>query len=289
MNENILKLGKTLESWVTLDLSHRGLLDYTPSPSFIEKSALTYPPTRNILSYLDGEDLVKSIFVAFNLLNGDNDTTALNKASTIYVIDFIERDGREYIANVECENCGGDGRIECSGCSGWGKQDCNECNGGKVECDYCGGDGLDEYGESCGNCGGSGEEECNYCDGTTSVECEDCGGESEFTCNECSGNGEVDGDEEVIDIEYGTILTQNRNMIDELERRTEGGDIIDGFREWIRKYQHEILVLDRIDDVISYEDEWEVGNVDAKYEGIKTNLKGYKVSKNGSFITALNR
>jgi len=78
-------------------------------------------------------------------------------------------------------------------------------------------------------------------------------------------------------------------MVDELKRRTEGGDIIDGFRNWINRYQNEILILDRIDDVISYEDEWEVGDVEAKYEGIKTNLKGYKVSKNGSFITALKR
>ena len=289
MSENILKIGKVLSSWVGIDLNHKGLTDTIPTPSYIEQSSLSYPPTRNILSSLDDEELVKGIFVAFNLLNGDNDTTALNKVNTIYVIDFIEKNGTEYIPDVECENCEGYGRIECYNCSGGGKEDCNECNGGNVECDYCGGDGENEEGETCDNCNGSGDEVCNYCDGAASVVCGDCDGESEFECSECSGSGTRDGSEEVIDIEYGTILTQNRDMVDELKRRTEGGDIIDGFRNWINKYQNEILILDRIDDVISYEDEWEVGDVEAKYEGIKTSLKGYKVSKNGSFITALNR
>jgi hypothetical protein len=289
MSENILKIGEVLSSWVRLDLNHKGLTDTIPTPSYIEKSSLIYPPTKNILSSLDSEELIKGVFVAYNLLNGDDKVTALNKSSTIYVIDFIEKDGREYIPEVDCEECGGDGRVECGTCSGWGKEDCNECNGGKVECEDCGGDGLDEEGESCDSCGGSGEEECNYCDGTANVECRDCGGDGEFQCNECSGNGTVDGNEEVIDIEYGTVLTQNRDMVDELERRTEGGDIIDGFRDWVERYQNEILILDRFSDTILYEDEWEVGDVDAKYEGTKTNLNGYKVSKNGSYITALNR
>lgn len=289
MSENILKIGEVLNSWVRIDLNHKGLTDNIPTPSYIERSSLSYPPTKNILSSLDSEELIKGVFVAFNLLNGDDKVTALNKSNTIYVIDFIEKNGKEYIPEVDCEECDGTGRIECGTCSGWGKVDCDVCNRGKVECDYCGGDGVNEEGESCENCGGSGEEECDYCNGTTDFECTDCGGESEFECGECSGNGTVDGEEEVIAIEYGTILTQNRNMVDELERRTEGGNIIDGFRDWINRYQNEILILDRIEDDILYEDEWEVGNVDAKHEGTKTDLEGYKISKNGSFITALNR
>ena len=135
MNENILKVGKVLESWITLDLSHKGKLDMKPSVSYIESSSLSYPPTKNILSSLDGDELVKGLFVAYNLLNGDDDNTALRKAETIYTIDYVKSEGDEYYPDENCEICEGMGEIHCEECDGMGYDDCGSCEGrGNEEC-----------------------------------------------------------------------------------------------------------------------------------------------------------
>jgi len=291
MSENILKVGKVLESWVTLDLSHKGKLDMKPSVSYVESSALNYPPTKNILSTLDGDELIKGLFVAYNLLNGDDDKTALQKANTIYTIDYLKSESDEYLADEYCDNCEGNGEVNCNVCDGLGYEDCGNCEGrGKDECGECDGEGVDENGDSCTNCDGDGSITCDDCDGDSTVDCTYCDGTGNRECKECEGNGEVTGNIEKIDVEYGTIITQSTEMIEELNRRTDDRrkEVIDGFNKWVDRYKNEILITDKIDDTIEYYGEWEVGDEEAKLEYVRTNKLGeYRVSNRSGQITSL--
>ena len=290
MNENILKVGKVLESWITLDLSHKGKLDMKPSVSYIESSALSYPPTKNILSSLDGDELVKGLFVAYNLLNGDDDNTALRKAETIYTIDYVKSEGDEYYPDENCETCEGMGEIHCEECDGMGYDDCGSCEGrGNEECGECDGAGVDEDDDECNYCDGEGNTQCYDCDGDGTINCNTCEGSGNRECPECEGQGEIEGSIEKIDIEYGTIITQSTEMIEELDRRTDDRmeEIIDEFHEWISRYKNEILISDKIDDTIEYEYEWDAGDAEAKLEGLRVNKLGdYKVGKNNQ-VTSL--
>ena len=290
MNENILKVGKVLESWITLDLSHKGKLDMKPSVSYIESSALSYPPTKNILSSLDGDELVKGLFVAYNLLNGDDDNTALRKAETIYTIDYVKSEGDEYYPDENCETCEGMGEVHCEECDGVGYDDCGSCEGrGNEECGECDGAGVDEDDDECNYCDGEGNTQCYDCDGDGTVNCSTCEGSGNRQCEECEGEGEVEGSIEKIDIEYGTIITQNLEMVEELNRRTDDQrvEIIDEFNEWVSRYKNEILIADKIDDTIEYEYEWDAGDAEAKLEGVRQNKLGdFKVGKNNQ-VTSL--
>ena len=197
MEENILKVGKILESWVTMDLSHRGMTDKMPSVSYITDSALSYPATKNILESLPGDEMVRSIFVAYNLLSGDDDSTALNKTRSIYMVDIKQKTSEEYYPDVECDYCDGGGEVNCESCDGNGDVECGECDGsGQISCEDC-----------------EGEEfiECSDCDGDGSNTCNNCGGDGKFDCPECDGSGEKEGSEEVIDIQYSTILHRVKN------------------------------------------------------------------------------
>jgi len=290
MSENILKVGKVLESWVTLDLSHKGLLDKKPSISYIESSALSYPPTKNILSTLDGDELIKGLFVAYNLLNGDDDKTALQKANTIYTIDYMKSESDEYYPDEDCETCDGNGEVSCDMCDGLGYVDCGNCEGrGSEECGDCDGEGVDKDGDTCSYCEGDGSITCDDCEGDSTTDCTYCHGSGNQNCSECDGNGEVEGSIEKIDIEYGTIITQSTEMIEELNRRTNDRreEVIDGFNKWVDRYKNEILITDKIDDTIEYEYEWEVGDEEAKFENLRINKLGdYRVGRTGK-ITAL--
>lgn len=290
MNENILKVGKVLESWVTLDLSHKGKLDMKPSVSYIESSALNYPPTKNILSTLDGDELVKGLFVAYNLLNGDDDNTALRKAETIYTIDYVQSEGDEYYPDEQCDTCSGMGEIHCEDCDGLGYDDCGNCEGrGNEECGDCDGAGVDEDDDECNYCDGEGNTQCHDCEGDGTIDCNTCEGSGNKECPECEGSGEVEGSIEKIDIEYGTIITQSTEMIEELNRRTNDRreEVIDEFNEWVSRYKNEILIADRIDDTIEYDYEWDAGDAEAKLEGLRINKLGdYKVGKNNQ-VTSL--
>jgi hypothetical protein len=290
MNENILKVGKVLESWITLDLSHKGKLDMKPSVSYIESSSLSYPPTKNILSSLDGDELVKGLFVAYNLLNGDDDNTALRKADTIYTIDYVKSEGDEYYPDENCETCEGMGEIHCEECDGMGYDDCENCEGrGNEECGECDGAGVDEDDDTCNYCDGEGNTQCYDCDGDGTIDCNTCEGSGNKECPECEGSGEVEGSIEKIDIEYGTIITQSTEMIEELNRRTDDKrvEIIDEFHEWVSRYKNEILITDKIDDTIEYDYEWDAGDAEAKLEGVRVNKLGdYKVGKNNQ-VTSL--
>ncbi len=266
MNENILKIGKVLESWITLDLSHKGLLDSKPSVSYIVQSSVTYPPTKNILSSLDGEELVKGLFTSYNLLNGDSDETAISKSEKIYVVDYVKRESDEFYPDVYCDDCSGGGEEQCQNCEGEGEIECTDCDGTGEDTD---------------------SESCYKCDGSGNITCEDCDGSGNVECSNCEGEGEVTGDIESVEVEMGTILTQNKDMVEELNRRTEGGNVIDGFEEWVDKYKNEIIICDTIDDVIEYEYEWELGNAEAKLEDVGDNLKNYRISRNTPNITAL--
>ena len=64
---------------------------------------------------------------------------------------------------MDCPDCDGSGEDEegkkCSGCDGSGTHTCEECGGEDIECGDCGGEGRNE----CEDCGGDGSRECPEC------------------------------------------------------------------------------------------------------------------------------
>lgn len=121
---------------------------------------------------------------------------------------ILEDTGGDW-SNMECETCGGNGRISCDECGGDGYFECSECDGGgEIECDECDGNGEIECGEcdgrgeiECGECDGSGEIttddgeiECYDCNGRGVITCGNCDGSCTITCGNCDGRGRVDCD-----------------------------------------------------------------------------------------------
>ena len=87
---------------------------------------------------------------------------------------------KEGLYELECRQCGGEGRVEsskdnklrkCKNCAGEGKIEiyvyaCYECSGNReVECDCTGGLGKDRADDDCYACSGSGVHICPACNG----------------------------------------------------------------------------------------------------------------------------
>jgi len=280
MEENILKVGKIFERWVTMDLSHKGMIDKMPSVSYIASSVISYPATKNMLESLPGDEMVRSIFVAYNLLSGDNDSTALDKSRRIYMIDIKQKDGEEYIPDIECEECSGWGEVQCPECDGSGVEDCGNCEGrGSVDCGDCDGDGTDEDGDTCYTCDGEGSEKCYDCDGDGSYSCSGCGGEGKLECPECDGGGEVEGSEEVVDIQYSTIITQDESLVEGIKLRLDNDDS-ESIDSLLNRFKGQIMITNVIDDTVDFYDEWDgESEIEYKLENIRLNHKGYKIGR----------
>ena len=273
MEENILKVGKIIERWVTMDLSHKGINDQMPSVSYIAQSVLSYPATLNILGSLHGDEMVRSIFVAYNLLSGDNDSTALDKSRRIYMIDLKQKTSEEYFPDEECTYCDGSGEVNCQECDGDGEIECSHCDGsGQISCEDC-------EGEECSLCDGDEFIKCSDCDGDGSDTCSDCYGDGKFECPECEGSGEVEGSEEVIDIQYSTIITQDESLTEGIELRLDNDDS-ESIDSLLNRFKGQIMITNVIDDTVDFYDEWDgESDIEYKLENIKLNHKGYKIGR----------
>jgi len=75
----------------------------------------------------------------------------------------LECDACGGVHEMDCPDCDGSGEdgegAECSGCSGTGTHTCDECGGEEIECGDCGGEGRIE----CEECGGNGNLDCPEC------------------------------------------------------------------------------------------------------------------------------
>jgi len=284
MDKKILILAKSIEKLTVMQLSKDGLLDKKPSVSYISDIALNFPAVISILSDLEGGELVRVLFVVYNLLNGDTDEVAMNRAKDIFMIDVKSIQGEEYNKMEDCDVCYGNGEIACEECSGEGEIECSDCNGsGNLNCEECGGEGEVD-GEECHYCGGDGEVHCGDCGGSGQVHCDECYGNGEVRCEECDGEGEVESSTEVVDVEMSTILTQSHQLVEELDTLHDpNDDEITEFGQFIEKYSNEILVIDVINDTIEFDYEWGGdSSVRDKLERTWTNFKNYKVSRNRS-------
>lgn len=284
MEEEILKLAKVIERLVVNQMNKKNLTDRIPSVSYVVQESLSFPITRHILSDTDGKSLIRSIFTAYNLLTGDNDESAVKKSKTISDISIVEREGESYLRKEECSECGGTGNVSCDECYGDGTIDCRECDGsGFEQCPEC--DGSDE---ECDNCGGDGEVSCSGCYGSGKESCPECYGSGEKTCEECSGMGEVEGDygDEVIDVSYFNIVTQNEDLVSEINNNLDSDDEIKNLDEIIDKYKSEILKLDTFSDTIHFSNDWMADeSVDYKLENIISPYYNFTVK--GDTITSL--
>ena len=282
MDKKLLILAKSIESLVTRELSNTNQLNKKPSVSYVSDIALNFPAIRDILSSFDGSDMVRVIFVAFNLLNGDSDEVAMNRAKDIFMFDIETKQGEEYNKMVTCDVCNGDGKVKCQECDGDGEVECDSCNTlGKIRCDECLGNGeVDD--EECHYCGGDGDVTCRDCGGNGNVHCDECYGDGNVKCVECGGGGEVKGYDTVIDIQMSSIITQNPKLMEELDTiHDHNNDMIKEFNNFIKKYIEEILVIDVINDTIDFSDVWSNdSSVNDKLENIFINFNDFKISKN---------
>jgi len=121
MDKKILILAKSIETLVTREMSDRGYLDRKPSVSYVSSVALNFPAIVSILSGLKGDELVRVIFVSFNLLNGDSDEVAMSRAKDIFMIDVKSIQGEEYNKMEDCDVCYGNGEVRCEECDGEGE------------------------------------------------------------------------------------------------------------------------------------------------------------------------
>ena len=281
MEETILKAAKIFEKWVTFQMGKKGLMDKIPSVSYITDEILSYNGTKRILLGLDRQELIRSIFTTYNLLTGDDDTSALKKTNTISDISIVERESEAYRPKVECQECSGMGEITCEECHGEGGVYCRECEGsGYLQCPEC--EGSDE---NCDHCDGGGEISCDECYGGGTKSCDECYGSGKLDCQECGGSGEVEADDESIDVSYYVIVTQSEDLVNEINNNLDSDDEIKNFDEIIDKYQSEILKLDTIDDTINYNYDWGVDeSVDYKLEHIVTPYFNFTV-KNDKITT----
>lgn len=281
MEVEILKMAKVIERLVVNQMNKKNLTDKIPSVSYVVEEALSFPITKNMLNYMGGESLIRSIFTAYNLLTGDNDVSALKKSKTISKISVVERESESYLPQVECNECRGEGDIRCEECDGEGGVDCRECKGdGLQQCPEC--DGSDE---ECDHCGGDGEISCSECYGGGTESCGECYGSGKLNCQECGGSGEVEADDYSIDVSYYDILTQSEDLVNEINNNLDSDDEIKNFDEIIDKYQSEILKLDTFNDSINYRSDWGADDsVDYKLEHIITPYFKFKV-KNDKITT----
>lgn len=261
MEENILKIGKVLAQLVSMELLNKGIKGKKPSVSYIAQVSLKNAITFNILENTEGIVMVRGIFAAYNLLNGDTDIEAVRKTDNIFMIDTMESDGYEYFNKSDCDYCGGEGQVECDECGG----------DGQVPCDKCGSDDDDE---SCSDCNG---DEYVYCDA--------CSGDGNYECPECEGDGEIDDNEESIDIVYSTVLTQNSEFVDEVKNNIGKYNSVNDFKTISEKYDSEIMLIDNTADTILFEDEWggyDTNFVSIRLEGITLNHPRYRIQKKPS-------
>lgn len=281
MDKKILILAKSIETLVTRELSNNDLLDKKPSVSYVSDIALNFPAITSILSSLEGDELVRVLFVSYNLLNGDSDEVAVNRTKDIFMLDVKSIQGEEYYRMEDCDMCYGSGEIDCGECSGTGEIDCSTCKGsGYLNCDECSGEGEVD-GEECHYCEGESESYCGDCGGSGDVRCDVCYGDYKVGCGECGGKGKIEGDE-VIDVEMFTIITQNPKLMEELDSLHDpNDDEIKEFGQFIEKYSNEILVIDVINDTEKFYYEWGGdSSVRDKLESVQTNYKNYKVTIN---------
>ena len=113
----------------------------------------------------------------------------------------------------QCPRCEGKGRlyetVECEGCGGTGKVQCDRCGGtGRLTCPGCGGQGwrpgaFAGFRFKCARCNGRGTIDCRNCKrgmmtcpdckGKPVQEdkgpCPDCGGRKALPCDACKGTG----------------------------------------------------------------------------------------------------
>jgi hypothetical protein len=281
MEENILKIGKIIERWVVLELSRKGMTDRMPSVSYVAQSALSYPATRHILESLPGLDMVRSVFIAYNLLSGDSDSKALKRTETIYNIDVRQKTSDEYYPEEYCDTCEGNGEVYCEDCDGEGEVGCEHCDSsGSITCSECDGQGKDEDDDECYECDGEGTEQCSDCDGEGTEQCRTCYGSGRYECPECGGTGEIEGESEVVDIQYTTVITQNKKFIKGLHKRLDGGEAIDDYDTLLNEYKGEILVTSIINDTIDYYGDWDGDDeIEYKLEGITKNRTTYRLNR----------
>jgi hypothetical protein len=115
------------------------------------------------------ENIPLLVFVTYEISKGNDYPNIVGEIyHNLFYFNIFEFGDTEN--EIDCYECGGEGRVDCSDCDGTGQITCNDCDG----------TGLDDE-----------EYTCQTCDGEENIECEWCGGDGRNNCDECDGRGGV--------------------------------------------------------------------------------------------------
>lgn len=173
---------------------------------------------------------------------------------------------------VDCENCGGSGRIDCRHCSLLPEASCGFCRDGDAECHCCAGNAtaLDPFLEfACLACAGSGRFACPECNVPRGVRragdpkrrdpCARCTDRA-VACPLCDGRGRRagpaaagpdprQGPPDKLDARIAT-LTRVQRALETLRPRNNGADVAESVAEFLVLVQNvaDLGLVDGVDD-----------------------------------------
>lgn len=187
-----------------------------PGISYILERSLKIDALRTLIQKeLKGtNDYLRLFYMVFFLFEGDSMEVAKYKAfNELYYLILQEVGDIEYI-EMDCDYCGGTGRIECDECDSYGFADCSGCDGAGGFTNYA--DGYEE----CEECEGQGEKVCEYCDGQNEVE-----------CSECEGSGVIESEDEYVFLNNEYWVFYGDEISDELSNATNksNNELIDAY------------------------------------------------------------
>jgi hypothetical protein len=113
------------------------------------------------------ENIPLLVFVTYEISKGNDYPNIVDEIrNNLFYFNIFEFGDTQN--DIDCYECGGEGRVDCSDCDGTGLITCNDCDG----------TGLDDE-----------EYTCQTCDGEEKIECEWCGVDGRNNCDECDGSG----------------------------------------------------------------------------------------------------
>lgn len=116
------------------------------------------------------EDIPVLVFVSYEIAMDNDRPNIVNEIkNNLFYFNIFEFGDTEN--DLDCPECGGEGRDECGNCDGSGQITCTECDG----------IGAEEGSDTCDNCDGEGTVECNWCSGDGATDCDECNGRGRLT------------------------------------------------------------------------------------------------------------
>ena len=123
-----------------------------------------------IKQIFSAENIPILVFVSYEIAMGNDYPKIVSEIkNSLFYFNIFEFGDTEN--DLDCSECGGEGRADCDNCDGSGQITCTECDG----------IGAEEGSDTCDNCDGEGTVECNWCGGNGTTDCDECDGRGTLT------------------------------------------------------------------------------------------------------------